>query len=87
VATKIKLQRIGAKKKAYYRVIVIEATKAPTSGPIEFIGTYNPHADPPEIKLNMPKVNEWIKNGAQPTPKMRVLIKKAQNALKTPAAE
>lgn len=78
MATKIKLQRIGARKKAYYRIVVSESTQATSSGPIEFLGTYDPHKDPPEIKIDLNRVDHWTKNGALPTPKVTVLIRKAR---------
>lgn len=77
---KIRLQRAGAKGAPFYKVVVADS-KAPRDGKyIEEIGTYNPMTDPATININSEKVNEWIKNGAQPTDTVRGLIKKAQNA-------
>jgi small subunit ribosomal protein S16 len=75
VATKIKLQRIGAKKKAFYRIVIADSRTARDGGPIELLGTYDPHKDPPEIKVDMDRVNAWISKGAQPTPKVSVILK------------
>jgi small subunit ribosomal protein S16 len=67
--------RLGAKKKPFYRVVVADA-KARRNGPyIEIIGTYNPKNDPPEINLNIERVNYWIGKGAQPSDTVKNLIK------------
>ena len=66
----------GAKKAPFYRIVVADS-KFPRDGRfIEELGTYNPLADPSEIKVDADKVREWIKNGAQPTESVRSLLKK-----------
>lgn len=76
MAVKIRLKRIGAKKAPYYRVVVADA-RAPRDGRfIEEIGTYNPLVDPAEVKIDVEKAKQWIKNGAQPTETVRSLLKK-----------
>ncbi|MBR6207150.1 MAG: 30S ribosomal protein S16 [Oscillospiraceae bacterium] len=73
---KIRLRRMGAKKNPFYRVVVAESL-APRDGRcIEEIGTYNPLADPAEIKIDVERAQYWIKNGAQPTDTARALLKK-----------
>jgi small subunit ribosomal protein S16 len=67
---------MGAKKAPFYRIVVADS-KFPRDGRfIEELGTYNPLADPSEIKVDADKVREWIKNGAQPTESVRSLLKK-----------
>ena len=74
---KIRLHRIGAKKKPYYRIVVADS-RFPRDGRfIEEIGTYTPLTTPSEIKVNAERAQEWIKNGAQPTDTVRGLLKKA----------
>jgi len=74
---KIRLRRMGAKKNPYYRVVVADSL-APRDGRcIEEIGTYNPLANPAEIKIDAERAQYWIKNGAQPTDTVRVLLKKS----------
>ena len=64
---KIRLKRIGAKKKPYYRIVVADS-RAPRDGKfIEQIGTYDPKADPSVINIDAEKVQKWMSNGAQPT--------------------
>ena len=73
---KIRLRRLGAKKAPFYRVVVADA-RFPRDGRfIEEIGTYNPLTDPVEIKIDSERAQQWIKNGAQPTDTVRVLLKK-----------
>ena len=73
---KIRLKRMGMKKKPFYRVVVADE-KAPRDGRfIDEIGYYNPDANPVELKIDAEKAQKWIKNGAQPTDTVRALLKK-----------
>ena len=74
---KIRLRRMGAKKAPFYRVVVADSRYPRDGRFIEEIGTYNPLTDPAEIKIDLDKANAWIKNGAQPTDTVKVLLKKA----------
>jgi len=74
---KIRLTRIGAKKRPFYRVIVADS-KSRRDGPfIEILGTYNPLTDPSEIKIDLERVKYWLGNGAQATTTVMRLLKKA----------
>lgn len=75
---KIRLRRMGAKKKPFYRIVVADSRNARDGRCIEEIGTYNPLADPAEIKVDTAKAKEWIAKGAQPTDTVRALLKKAE---------
>ncbi|MBQ3200815.1 MAG: 30S ribosomal protein S16 [Clostridia bacterium] len=73
---KIRLRRMGAKKAPFYRIVVADS-RAPRDGAfVEEIGYYNPIATPAEIKVDVEKAQQWIKNGAQPTDTVRGLLKK-----------
>jgi small subunit ribosomal protein S16 len=77
MAVKIRLARHGSSKRAFYRVVVADS-RAPRDGRnLAEIGTYNPSADPPEVKLDAEKVSSWLKKGAKPTPTVASLLKKA----------
>ena len=77
MAVKIRLNRLGAKKKPFYRVIVADE-RSPRDGKfIDEIGYYNPLTDPVEIKIDAEKAAKWIANGAQPTETVRSILKKA----------
>lgn len=73
---KIRLRRMGAKKAPFYRIVVADS-RSPRDGRfIEEIGTYNPMLEPSEFKVDVEKVREWMKNGAQPTETVKTLLKK-----------
>ncbi len=74
---KIRLKRMGANKKPFYRVVVADARASRDGKFIEEIGTYNPLKDPAEIKIDAEKAQKWIGNGAQPTETVKALLKKA----------
>ena len=77
MAVKIRLRRMGAKRAPFYRVVVADS-RYPTDGRfIEEIGYYDPMKNPPEIKLDTDKAEQWIKNGAQPTDTVKNILKKS----------
>jgi len=76
MAVKIRLRRMGAKKAPFYRVVVADSRYPRDGRFIEEIGTYNPLADPAEVKIDAEKAQQWIKNGAQPTDTVKALFKK-----------
>ena len=72
--TKIRLQRHGKKRYAYFHVVIADS-RAPRDGKfIEKIGTYNPNTNPASIDLQFDKALEWLKKGAQPTDTVRALL-------------
>ena len=73
---KIRLRRMGAKKRPFYRIVVADSRSPRDGRSIEEVGTYNPLTDPPEVTLKTERIQEWIKNGAQPTDTVRGLLKK-----------
>ena len=74
---KIRLKRVGAHKKPYYRVVVADS-RTPRNGKfIEEIGTYDPLKDPSEIIIDNEAAKRWLANGAQPTDTVRALLKKS----------
>ena len=78
MAVKIRLARHGAKKRPYYRIVVADA-RCPRDGKfIEEVGRYNPCATPAMVKFDLEKVDQWIKNGAQPTDTVARLLKNAR---------
>ncbi len=73
---KIRLRRMGAKKRPFYRVVVADS-RSPRDGRfIEEIGYYDPTKDPAVIKIDEDKAVRWINNGAQPTDTARSLLRK-----------
>ena len=75
MAVKMRLKRMGAKKKPFYRVVAADA-RAPRDGKfIDEVGYYNPITK--DLKIDNEKASEWIKKGAQPTETVRALLKKS----------
>ena len=73
---KIRLKRMGAHKKPFYRIVVADV-RAPRDGRfIEEIGYYDPMEDPKVIKINEELAQKWLSNGAQPTDTVKDLFKK-----------
>ncbi|MDR1573009.1 MAG: 30S ribosomal protein S16 [Clostridiales Family XIII bacterium] len=77
MAVKIRLRRMGAHKRPFYRIVVADA-RSPRDGRfIEELGYYNPLTDPADVKINVEKAKKWISTGAKPTDTVRGLLKKA----------
>jgi small subunit ribosomal protein S16 len=75
---KIRLRRMGAKKTPFYRIVVADS-RSPRDGRfIEELGTYDPLAEPAQIKVDLERAKYWISNGAQPTDTVKALLKKAE---------
>lgn len=71
---KLRLKRMGSKGKPFYRIVAADS-RSPRDGRfIETIGTYNPVANPAEIKVDAELAIKWIKNGAQPTDTVRNIL-------------
>jgi len=80
----IRLARFGAKKKPFYRVVVIEKERARNGRAIEIVGHYNPLATPAAVVLKHDRVDYWTKNGAQLSDTVKRLVEK--NPAPAPAA-
>lgn len=77
VAVRIRLMRMGAKKKPFYRIVVADS-ESPRNGKfIERVGYYDPLKDPAEIRVDEEKVRKWLQMGAQPTETVMHILKKA----------
>ena len=77
MAVRIRLRRMGAKKKPFYRVVVAD-NRSPRDGRfIEEIGYYNPLTEPAEIKIDADKAKDWLNRGAQPSDTVKALLKKS----------
>ena len=75
---RIRLRRMGAKKKPFYRVVVADQ-RSPRDGRfIEVIGTYDPHKEPAEINIDVERAAFWIKSGAQPSDSVASLLRQAK---------
>jgi small subunit ribosomal protein S16 len=77
VLLRIRLTRIGAKKKPFYRVVVMEQRSNRDGSFVEILGHYNPKTNPPLVELKMDRVRHWLACGAQPSDTVGSLLKKA----------
>ncbi len=73
---KIRLKRMGMKKKPFYRLVVTDSRNARDGRAIEEIGYYNPVSDVDSLKINEERAKYWLGTGAQPTDTVRGLLKK-----------
>lgn len=74
MAVKIRLKRMGAKKSPFYRIVVADS-RSPRDGRfIETVGTYNPVAQPAEVKIDEELALKWLQNGAKPSDTVRNLF-------------
>jgi len=81
----IRLTRSGAKKAPYYRIVAAD-TRSPRDGRfIEQLGTYNPLREPPEIRLEVDRVDHWLGHGAIASPTVQGLIRKVRGDNETSA--
>lgn len=72
---RIRLARMGRKKRPFYRVVAADA-RAPRDGRfIEVLGTYNPMTEPASVDLKMDRINHWKGQGAQASERVAKLIK------------
>ncbi len=77
MAVKIRLTRMGSKKRPSYRIVATDS-RSPRDGKyLELIGHYNPITDPAEIKINEEVALKWLRNGAITTDTARDLLSKA----------
>ena len=76
MAVKIRLTRLGAKKKPYYRLVAADS-EAPRDGRfLEVLGTYDPMKDPAAVTIQKEKVQHWLGKGAMVSESARAILKK-----------
>ena len=76
MAVKLRLKRMGSKQKPFYRIVAADS-RSPRDGRfIEVVGTYDPIKGADKIIIDEEKALTWLRNGAQPTDTVKVLLKK-----------
>ena len=74
VAVKLRLMRMGKKKQPTYSIVAADA-RAPRDGRfIEIVGSYDPRAEPSQIRIDNDKALRWLRHGAQPTERVQKLL-------------
>jgi len=82
MSVKLRLSRAGAKKNAFYRVVVSD-TRSPRDGRfIEQVGIYDPTVHPPLVRLKSERIEHWLKVGAVPTRTVAEILHREQKAAK-----
>lgn len=77
MAVRIRLKRVGAKKRPFYRIVVADS-RSPRDGRfIDEIGVYNPTTEPVTLNINDEKAQAWLQKGAQPSDTVKSLLTKA----------
>jgi len=82
----IRLARFGAKKKPFYRVVVIDKEHARNGRALEVVGQYNPLTQPAQVTLKHERIEHWTKNGAQLSGTVKRLVEKNPVAPPQPVA-
>jgi len=79
MAVKIRLQRIGRPKKAFYRVVAVDSRQSCQGKPLEIIGTYNPRLPKSKEKISVKRdrYDYWVGVGAKPSDTVATLLKAA----------
>lgn len=72
----LRLMRIGAKKKPFYRIVAIDSRKPRESKTKDIIGYYDPLTEPPDIKVDLEKANYWLDRGAHASKTVQSLLHK-----------
>ena len=77
MAVKLRLRRMGAKQRPFYRIVVADS-RSPRDGRfIEVVGTYNPIDKKNEVTLDEEKIMNWLNKGAQPTDTVKSILTKS----------
>ena len=83
---KIRLTRAGATKRPFYRIIAIDERKQRDGRPLEFLGTYDPKSNPEKVAIRSEAVEAWVAKGAQLSPTVKSLLRRAKRHAATGAA-
>ncbi|MBI9011614.1 MAG: 30S ribosomal protein S16 [Clostridiales bacterium] len=75
MAVKIRMKRMGTKKKPFYRLVVADSRSPRDGRIIEQVGYYNPMSEEKTLKVDAEKVQKWLSTGAQPTETVKRLLK------------
>ncbi|MCA9349526.1 30S ribosomal protein S16 [Candidatus Saccharibacteria bacterium] len=71
----LRLNRVGRKKLALYRIVAVDKRKAASARPLEYLGRYNPHTK--ELVIDQEAIKAWLDKGAQPSNRLAIILKNA----------
>lgn len=75
MSVKLRLTRMGSKKRPFYRVVAMTSTTRRDGRPLDFLGYYNPMTNPATVEIDQEKVKKWLDLGAEPSDTVRNLLK------------
>ena len=75
MAVKLRLMRMGAKKRPFYRIVATDSRSRRDGEYLELVGTYNPINNEKDVKINEEVAHKWLNNGAIPSDTVRNLFK------------
>ena len=75
---KIRLTRAGAKSQPYYRIVAIDERRPRDGRPLEFLGTFDPKSNPERVSLRSEAIDAWVSKGAQLSPTVKSLMRRAR---------
>ncbi|MGQ9471574.1 MAG: 30S ribosomal protein S16 [Candidatus Aminicenantales bacterium] len=73
----MRLMRFGAKKKAFYRIVVIDSRRPRESKAVDYLGYYNPLKDPAEVRVDLARAKSWLARGVQASKTVQSLLERA----------
>lgn len=76
MSVKLRLTRMGSKKRSFFRIVATNSTSRRDGRPLEFLGYYNPQVSPADVKVDAEKVQKWLDLGAEMSDTVRSLLKK-----------
>lgn len=74
---KIRLQRGGAKKRPFYRIVAIDERRQRDGRALQFLGTYDPKTEPAITNVDVAGINAWVEKGARLSDTVRSILKRA----------
>jgi len=74
---KIRLRRMGARNRSFFRLVVSDSRKVPTTSAVEEVGYYDPVKQPAELKIDRERVQYWVDRGAQLSDTVKSLLARA----------
>ena len=77
MAVKLRLTRMGSKKRPSYRIVATDSRSPRDGRNIEEIGTYDPNPETAQVSINEELAKKWLANGAKPTETVARLMKQA----------
>lgn len=78
MSVKIRLKKFGAKKRPYYRIVVLDSRQPRDGKTIDELGIYHPiEAEGKQLRIDEAKARDWLKKGAEPSPTVRSLLNRS----------